>query len=114
MVIRLPILLSQRTASIRAKIQRAEKHISDLNVEVSAFLATNPYSAIRHDDPKTGNYELRLWTRDCLPQLLTILGDAIHNLRSALDHLACELVRANGGTVTDQTAFPIARSKEPF
>jgi hypothetical protein len=34
-------------------------------------------------------------------------GDILHNLRSALDHLACALVLANGGTITSRTEFPI-------
>jgi hypothetical protein len=36
-----------------------------------------------------------------------ILGDAFHNMRSALDVLACQLVELNEGTVTKRTAFPI-------
>jgi hypothetical protein len=35
-----------------------------------------------------------------------ILGDAIHNLRAALDHAYCILVQANNGTVTRRTLFP--------
>lgn len=35
-------------------------------------------------------------------------GEVLHNLRSALDHLADALVRANGGTPTEYTAFPIS------
>jgi hypothetical protein len=41
------------------------------------------------------------------PPLLCIVGDAVHNLRSALDHLACELVRANRKGPGPQTEFPI-------
>lgn len=36
-----------------------------------------------------------------------IVGDAMHNARSALDHLACRLVELDGGLVTTRTAFPI-------
>ena len=35
------------------------------------------------------------------------MGDAIHNLRTALDHLVWQLVEAGGGTPNDRTAFPI-------
>ncbi len=44
-------------------------------------------------------------------ELGLILGDALHNARSALDHVACGLVLAGGGTVTGQIAFPAAGSK---
>jgi hypothetical protein len=37
-----------------------------------------------------------------------IVGDAVHNMRSALDHLACRLVeRHSPGADLDRTAFPI-------
>jgi hypothetical protein len=36
-----------------------------------------------------------------------IAGDAIHNMRSALDHLACVLVGENGGEITRSTSFPL-------
>lgn len=43
-----------------------------------------------------------------------MLGDCVHNLRSALDHLACQLTLFNGGTMADcaQTQFPIASKSE--
>lgn len=44
------------------------------------------------------------------PSLSAIIGDAIHNLRVSLDHLAWQLVKATGGTPKigkDGTAFPI-------
>ena len=36
-----------------------------------------------------------------------MIGDCVHNLRAALDYLAHELVRANGGTPDDHTQFPV-------
>lgn len=36
-----------------------------------------------------------------------IAGDCVHNLRSALDHLAVQLVIANGGAAGNKTSFPI-------
>lgn len=36
-----------------------------------------------------------------------LAGDAVHNTRSALDHLACRLVEHNGHNTTIRTAFPI-------
>jgi hypothetical protein len=35
------------------------------------------------------------------------LGDCVHNLRSALDHLACHLVRVSHGTSPDKASFPV-------
>jgi hypothetical protein len=39
------------------------------------------------------------------------IGDCVHNLRSALDHLAYQLVRANNGTPTIATQFPLHKSR---
>lgn len=39
-----------------------------------------------------------------------IIGDVLYDLRSALDHLAWQLVIANGGTPNRDTAFPIYSS----
>jgi hypothetical protein len=36
-----------------------------------------------------------------------VAGEAIHQLRSSLDHLAWQLVEANGGTPGTHTGFPI-------
>ena len=43
-----------------------------------------------------------------------MLGDALHNARSALDHVACLLVEQGGGTITQTTAFPIASDATKF
>jgi hypothetical protein len=48
------------------------------------------------------------------PVLVDLVGDAVHNMRSALDYLACGLVTTNGGRVTSQTQFPIYGSKKAF
>jgi hypothetical protein len=40
--------------------------------------------------------------------------DAVHNLRSSLDLLACVLVRANGKTSVNNTYFPINADRKTF
>ncbi|HEY8580916.1 MAG TPA: hypothetical protein VIL72_13585, partial [Beijerinckiaceae bacterium] len=40
----------------------------------------------------------------------TILGDALHNLRAALDHAYCALVIANEGTVGEYCRFPFSKN----
>jgi hypothetical protein len=43
-----------------------------------------------------------------------MLGDCVHDLRSALDHLVCRLTLLNGGTMENcaKTQFPIASKSE--
>lgn len=49
------------------------------------------------------------------PEWSPIIGDIVHNYRSALDHLAYQLVRRAGGGrgVAGQTAFPVF-TEDPF
>jgi hypothetical protein len=42
------------------------------------------------------------------------MGDCLHNLRSSLDHLAWQLVLADGGTPTTRTDFPIFKCEGLF
>lgn len=47
-------------------------------------------------------------------QLSTILGDAIHSLRTSLDFLARQLAVKNGATPSRSTCFPIAETEGAF
>ena len=48
------------------------------------------------------------------PVISLIIGDAVHNLRSALDHLAAALVRDNCAVPTKSTYFPIGKSPSQY
>ena len=103
-----------RIEGIELKIERAKAHIRDLHELLERFFKTNPYEAVRSEnDSKPGDltYYLRIH-QDPPPEIGLIVGDAIHNLRSSLDHLAVQLVEAGGGAVTEGTCFPIL-SKPP-
>src|SRR5215469_9755908 len=96
------------------KIDRARKHIADLDGERVKFLGINPYSGVARFNPETKITEYVLESLpdipDCIP---LILGDAIHNLRVSLDYLACELVRSVGER-TKGVYFPICESLEKY
>ena len=49
-----------------------------------------------------------------LPEASAIVGDAVNNLRSALDYLVYELARHNEGKEVRNTQFVIARSTREF
>lgn len=98
----------ERLAAIRIKIERAKEHFRDLEVEVRSFLMTNPYIVGTKHDPQTRKLIYYLLSiREPPLRMSTIAGDLIHNLRSALDHLAYNLVIVGGGTPSTQTYFPI-------
>jgi hypothetical protein len=48
------------------------------------------------------------------PELSVAVGDFLFAVRSALDHLACQLVIANGSAPDTKTMFPITSSPELF
>lgn len=99
---------TQRLDAIRSKINRANEHINDLATACKTFIDSTPFVLDRVTDPSTGYYHFKLTNiQPPPPEISLITGDAIHNLRSALDHLACELVLANGQTPLRQTCFPI-------
>jgi hypothetical protein len=97
------------------KIERAKHHFRDLQALVERFLEAKPYRAVHYDDPHTGDLVHRVEVSNQPPRWWSaIAGDCIHNLRSALDLLVCEVVRARGKRIKDNTGFTIAKSAEDF
>lgn len=106
-----------RMLPIGLKIERAKKHISDLDISIRRFLDSKPYrlGAKPHPIAAIENTTLFVARIEPVPNDVSlILGDAIHNLRSALDHLAWQLVEAGGGTPNKDTYFPICDCAEKY
>jgi hypothetical protein len=90
------------------RISRAREHIYNLQVETQMFLHENPYGFIREPDPEPGFQRIRATVNVPPPRRLsTILGDAIHSLRSSLDHLAWQLALMTTPKPFKKTAFPL-------
>lgn len=106
-------------AGIDGKIERAEGHIVDLDTAIGDFINSDPYRVEVNDDPKDPDrvcWMLREQRPDTMPtvEFAVLIGDAVHNLRAALDHLACGLVsEASHVPVTRETMFPIFRDPGP-
>jgi hypothetical protein len=108
---------SDRFLRLLVKAERAKKHIQDLHVRTAAFCNTNPYPVIPEDDPQTGDRVFRVRKVAEVPTEITaIIGDVIHNFRSALDHLVYQLVLTNGGTPKHlkTCCYPIFDSREQY
>src|ERR1700678_207635 len=82
------------------KIRRARVHIKELGEQIDTYLQREPFYLEIVDAPSfsTGRMWVARVTEEVPLDFAAIIGDAIHNLRTALDLLACDLVRANGGT----------------
>lgn len=107
-----------RTLGPRLKVERAKEHIVQLHAAIEKFVASDPYTHFTEDDPETGDLIYRVTVEphanEGLGDLAVIAGDAVHNLRSALDLLMWQLVDASGGKPGRHTTFPIARSEKKF
>jgi hypothetical protein len=105
-------------AFIRLKIERANKHISDIDSASRVFFDTKPYKVATKRDPETRKMIYYLSSVDPVPaSFATAAGDAIHNLRCSLDHLAQQLYLAgtNGAKgYRNQTSFLITNSAKDF
>jgi len=102
----------------RLKIERAKKHIRDFRRLENRFRKLHPYFLVLEDNPDPAKppsqeFRWRLVVRKPAPtdDLSLITGDALHNLRAALDILACEAVR-RAGKSDDQVQFPVAYKAE--
>jgi hypothetical protein len=96
------------------KIKWAKKHIADLGKERVAFLGSNPYYGIPQFNAETNRTRFILESvPDIPPEIRLLLGDVVHNLRTALDHLACELVRSTG-IAEPKVYFPICETEQIY
>lgn len=96
------------------KIRRAREHLDVLQDALQEFKRRDPYEVTCEADTKADQYIVRLKVRERPPpEWSPLIGDIVHNARSALDHLAYQLVRKNGRSPTNNTAFPVF-TEDPF
>jgi hypothetical protein len=84
----------------KLKIERATKHLQELDDAISAYFAQKPCIIVVERFPGMElSYGTHAWIarirHPVPPSLSPIIGDVVHNLRAALDLLACDLVRVN-------------------
>jgi hypothetical protein len=99
-------------AGIRSKIERAKKHVSDLEVAIRAFLDSGPYKVGTKRDPDTRKLIYYVThVKDVPTDVTQIAGDAIGNMVSILDHLAFRLYKKHTPAGDGRHVyFPIAKN----
>ena len=107
----------------RAKIRRAEKHLEEFDVERKTWGESSPYSILPRPNGDKTEWTFRVFRSQTkvkheVDVFGLIIGDYVHALRSALDHLVWQLVTvANGITPTEKTessiTFPVV-TKHPM
>jgi len=107
---------AERVSAIRAKAERSRKHIDEAGAYVQSYLQSNPYRIATRRDPETRrlHYYVSSITEPS-QQLSAIIGDALHNLRSTLDHLAYQLVLVGTGQLPSRRVyFPVCDDQAKY
>src|SRR4051794_25168032 len=95
--------------SARQKLKRAKHHIGGLGAAMAVFHDEHrPYKI--ELDANAGIVTAQFVEPDILVALGLIVGDAVHNLRVALDHAYWELLGIDGGD-RKRAAIPTARTQ---
>src|ERR1019366_9842997 len=110
-------MAEQKTLNrLRSKIERAEHHILDLQERWVDFIP-DAYPVKSKDDPQSGERVWYLAYAKPIPNdFRAIAGDAVHNLRCALDHICHHLavIATSGAGPFDGLYFPIAKNAHIF
>jgi hypothetical protein len=81
--------------SFDLKLDRAEHHLEELKTEIQKFTSRQTYEAVAvtGTNRKTRAAKFKLKFTEHPPEMLpVIVGDVVHNVRSALDHLVVAYV----------------------
>lgn len=103
-----------------AKMRRAEAHIRSLRERLEDINADPPWSVKPEPGRQANETAFRLHVRSSIPvDLVTVVGDAVHNMRSALDTIAFALAREYVGSPLSEsqeqaTKFPICKDPQSF
>ena len=85
----------------------AYKHFLDAQTAISEFLDSRPYEIASDEESEPGNLLFWITLRQEPPREIALwAGEAIHNLRSALDHIVYEISSKREPRPT-RTGFPI-------
>jgi hypothetical protein len=100
-----------------AKLRRAYQHLRSLDDAIQDWGKQTPYAPAVRIDAKSGEHVVTI-AQVLEPPMLgwaVITGDALHNLRSALDHLVCVLARTHQPAHECRgMAFPVLRHESKW
>lgn len=110
--------MSHPLTSAFLKVERARKHLTELDREIRRFVEVNPYRLAIETDPETDQPVVRFRAVEGRPlrpplRLGLMSGDVIHNLRAALDHVVYQLALTGGGS-GERSQFPIVEDPDDY
>jgi hypothetical protein len=106
----------ERLALVQLKIDRATRHIAEAQQHLRTFGASHPCAIEVEENRETGWTAFKVTRVDVIPPVIAAsVGDAVHNLRSALDHVTQQLwLTNNPGRYNRKVAFPTGRDRREF
>jgi len=93
------------------KLGRADKHINELDSEVSKFFGNEPYTVTRKDHTEHPLHIFRVELGKMHDDIGMLIGEFAYQLRSALDNLTWQLALLTTTTPHRDTSFPITETK---
>ncbi len=95
------------------KVERARVHIESFDAEASKHFLRQPFQVSLAPFKRRGHFVFGVGERIGFPDRMfsVIIGDVVHNLRTALDYLIAACACARGEPI-HQTEFPIRTRKE--
>lgn len=95
-----------------AKLDRAEEHLATLDASLTVWRGANrnPFTNAQNPDKTEIRHYLNFDVPPDLVRWGVLAGDCVHNLRSALDHLAWEASTIKDGSVE----FPVFKDRDKF
>jgi hypothetical protein len=101
------------TPGYRMKFDRGDEHLETLDRAIRTFRTSKPYRVRAKTNAKRQERLYRVQRTKHFPDWCCVVGDIVHNYRSALDHLTCSIVD-RFAVIKASTQFPIYRHRQAF
>lgn len=97
-----------------AKIERPDAQIKDLESQIRAFFTKDVYGIAREPNADHTQEVWKFVLKKRTPRaFVTIIGEILHNMRSALDQLMCAIAVQHSGS-SRGTYFPLGKTQQIF
>ena len=101
-------------AGIRAKIERADESIHNLNTEINTLINGDTYTLISILSDDATKRSIRIVGPEPPLRFAVLAGEIVYHLRSSLDHLVRSLVVNNNNIPGRNHQYPICSTPESF
>jgi hypothetical protein len=106
---------SDALRAIKGRLSRANRQFRSLEQSIDTYWGRNPLEVVGEFNPNFTQYVCRLFVNEPTPVEWSVrLGEATHNLRSALNHTIGQLMAHQSGNRVAQATFPIFSDPRKF